>query len=138
MRGKLLGRDYEEFEQQILTVTRSIQRVSSKRGGVDPFISLLQRHYLSQKSPGIVDALIKFNPLTSKSSSRSGQVKRQPQWLHATYDALRHRRSNLQFQIGADLSYAECHSVRTKAVVDVATDIWVACKPIIDVMLRAP
>jgi len=81
---------------------------------------------------------LKFNPLTGLPGPAGGKsrVKFQPQWLSATYEALQARKSNLQLQIGADFPFANCPVLKTPQIVNVAAEVWIACKPVVDAMRK--
>ena len=136
IRRYFLDIDYGAFEQKILGVAKKIMNVLPK--GAVSQVLLVQRHYPTQSSPPVVDAIVKFNPLMDvpQGDGKGRSVKYQPQWLQATYEILRNRSSNLQFQIGADLPYVNCPVVHTSRVVDVVADMWIWCKPLIAPMLR--
>ena len=132
-RTRMLGPQFEDFEALIAQVTRELLRVHRRVKGVKPMITVVQRRYLTQRSKPIHDCILQFDPRTalSKPDKLRGGVKAQPQWLRVTYDALRSRRSNLQFQIGAEFPYESCKVVRDSRIVQVVADTWIACKPLI-------
>lgn len=135
LRSRLLGKEFAEFEARILGVTDALRTALRSAKGAAPMIQLLQRHYPSQRARSITDALLRFDPLTAiaRPGRKRAVVKSQPQWLRATYDALRARRSNLQFQVGAQFPYATCPVVHSRQIIDSITQVWLACRPIIDV-----
>jgi hypothetical protein len=138
VRAALLGDSFEEFEARIATVTRGLERALRSAKGARPVIGVVQRHYASQRSQAVVDSLLVFDPRTALRGPRQtrGGPKVQPQWLQAAHSALASRRSNLQFQIGAYFPYSACPVVRSRQVVEVMADVWLACRPIIDVTTR--
>jgi hypothetical protein len=69
-------------------------------------------------------------------AEKNDGVKAQPQWLQATYDALCHKRSNLQVVIGAAFPYRSCPATSKPEIIDTIADVWIACKPLLDVMLK--
>lgn len=133
LRSKMLGDSYEDFERLILQVTRLLADTVHRYPGAVPTIVVVQRRYLTQRSPAIHDGLLRFDPRTALSAARRvrGQVKYQPQWLRTVYDLLKNRQSNLQFQVGADFPYERCQVVATPKVKDAAIDVWLACKPLV-------
>jgi hypothetical protein len=138
VRAGLLGSSFEEFEARIVSATQALERVLGAAKGAQPVIGVVQRHYASQRSQAVVDSLLVFDPRTALRSSRQPRagVKWQPQWLQAAHSAFASRRSNLQFQVGAQFSYSACPVVRTRQIVDVMAHVWLACKPIVDVTTR--
>ena len=133
LRSKLLGANPGEFESLIQTVTTNM--VKSLKG-VEGFVLevvVVQRHFRSQSSPGVVDCELRFDGRTAlpKTSRYRGQVKSQPQWVKAAYDALAHRQSNLEFRVGCLFPYDTCPTTRDKAIVCAISDVWLACAPIV-------
>jgi hypothetical protein len=137
-RTHLLGPSYEHFESLIGNITASLLKVVRSVPGSVPEIVVVQRHFASQRSQGIADCRLGFDPRTAVVTPRSasGRVKRQPQWLRAAYDALRSRRSNLQFQMGVKFPYDSCPTVATRKIVRVCADAWLACRPLIKAASR--
>lgn len=133
LRTKLLGSGSSVFEGLVLGVTSALVRVLRRHKGSSPMIVLVQRHYPSQRAQAVPDCVLRFDPRTAlpRNSRLRGPVKFQPQWLDATYHALKKRRSNLQLQIGAQFPYASCRVVHTPAIVEAVAEVWLACKPIV-------
>jgi hypothetical protein len=133
LRSALLGRSFADFEGRLLGVTRAIDTALRSVKGAAPMVVIVQRHYPTQRSPAVHDSYLRFDPRTALPRSKAkSKVKFQPQWLRATYEALCARRSNLQFQVGAQFPYATCPSVRTRQVIDSIANVWLACRPVLD------
>ena len=109
--------------------------VKSLKGveGFVPQVVVLQRHFRSQRSPGEIDCELKFDGRTAlpKMSRYRGRVKSQPQWVKAAHDALAHRQSNLEFQVGCLFPYDTCRTTREKKIVRTISEVWLACAPIV-------
>jgi len=45
---------------------------------------------------------------------------------------LENRKSNLQFQIGAEFMYASCETVRAEKIADAVAAVWRACRPFLE------
>lgn len=133
-RTRMLGPEYGDFEQLIGRVTKSLMRVVRAVPGSAPTVVVVQRHFKSQRSQGILDCALRFDPRTviALPLRDQGHVKLQPHWLRATYDALQSRRSNLQFQIGMDFPYNTCPTSRSRKIIKACADTWLACRPIIE------
>ena len=133
LRSKLLSSSLEEFESLIQTVTTDMIRSLKGVKGFVPEVIVVQRHFLSQRSPGVVDCELRFDGRTAlpRTSRYRGHVKNQPQWFKAAYDALTHRQSNMQFQIGCSFPYDTCPTTRDKKIACAITDVWLACAPIV-------
>ena len=133
LRSKLLSSSLEEFESLIQTVTTDMIRSLKGVKGFVPEVIVVQRHFLSQRSPGVVDCELRFDGRTAlpRTSRYRGRVKNQPQWFKAAYDALTHRQSNMQFQIGCSFPYNTCPTTRDKKIARAISDVWLACASIV-------
>jgi hypothetical protein len=133
LRAALLGSTANEFEAVIQRVTIEIIRSLQRAKGCVPEIIVLQRHWTSRSSSSVVDCQLRFNARTAlpAASRYRGLVKNQPQWLKAAYEALTHRQSNLEFQIGCSFPYEACPTVGDKSIVRAIADVWLACSPIL-------
>lgn len=136
VRGNILGRSHEDFDRLVHDVHRRLCVALRKHPGASPMIVLVQRHYASQRSPAIHDAQLRFDSRTGfKGSQSRGRVKHQPEWLRVVYDVLKNRRSNLQFQIGADFPYDRCPVVASPQITEIAVAVWLACEPLVKTAL---
>lgn len=133
LRSKLLGSNPGEFESLIQTVTTNMVKSLKGVEGFGLEVVVVQRHFRSQSSPGVVDCELRFDGRTAlpKTSRYRGQVKSQPQWVKAAHDALVHRQSNLEFRIGCSFPYDTCPTTRDKKIVRAISDVWLACAPIV-------
>lgn len=133
LRSKMLGESYEDFERLVAMVTAALVAVVRAVPGSVPKVVVVQRHYTSQRSEGVLDCQLRFDPRTAirLKGNAVGRVKRQPQWLRAAYEGLRGRRSNLQLQVGLDFPYDSCPTVATRKIVRATVDVWLACRPLI-------
>ena len=137
VRKNILGDSDEDFERLIQRVHRGLCVALRKHPGASPMIVLVQRHYPSQRSPAIHDAQLRFDSRTAfRDSASRGNVKHQPEWLQLAHDALKGRRSNLQFQVGADFPYDRCPAVATPKITEVAVAVWLACEPLVKTALE--
>jgi len=133
-RTAMLGDTPEEFENLVRMVTRQLVRSLKPFKGAVPRVTVVQRHYLTQRSPATIDCLLQFDPRTAiqlKGSARGG-VKLQPQWLAASRETLKSRRSNLQLQIGAVFPYATCQKTHTSDIVEAVALTWLAARPLLE------
>jgi hypothetical protein len=130
-RTMLLGGSLEEFGQVIAKASRGFDRILHREPNARPSLIVLQRRYASQRSVPEKHAELRFDPRTFF-PSKSSRVKHQPQWFIAAYEAMKHRRSNLQLQIGMDFPYASCPRVRSAEAVELVAAAWGACRPILE------
>jgi hypothetical protein len=84
----------------------------------------------SRLSQAFHDARIDFDLRTA--IQLSPKVKYQPQWLEATYEALRHKKSNYQIAVGAEFRYERSNVVSKPQLLDRIEDVFIACVPLID------
>ncbi|HLZ34596.1 MAG TPA: hypothetical protein VKP13_11300, partial [Nitrospira sp.] len=133
LRARLLGSRLGAFESIVQNVTTDMLRSLKRVQGCVPEIIVLQRHFRSRRSAGVVDCRLRFDARTTlpTPSRYRGSVKRQPQWINAAYEALIHRQSNLEFEIGCSFPYDTCPTVGDKSIVRAIADAWLACSPIV-------
>jgi hypothetical protein len=138
LRKRLLGQNFESFESLITEVTVGLLKAIKGTPKAVPVLNAVQRHYLTRRGEPTIDSRLRFDLRTAIRVGKSARssVKLQPQWLRATYDALRSRQSNFQIQVGVDFRYKECPVVATPEIAGVIADVWLACQPIIKAMLR--
>ena len=134
-RKRLRDLDEREFSALLASVNKALVRALRGARGAVPWVEIIQRHYPSQRSQGIVDARLEFDLRTAFETK--GEVKLQPEWLAATHHAFAKRRSNVQLMVGAMFLYDQCAAVRSRKILDHIADTWLACKPMLDVMFGA-
>ena len=136
LRSRLLRGDLEEFRGAVLDVAARMRKVLRRAPGAVPMIVVVQRHFRSQNTPGITDSILRFDLRTalSRRSKARGPVKAQPEWLEAAYNALRNRRSNMQFQIGVVFPFRYCKITRSPAIAEVMVQSLLACEPFAEVV----
>lgn len=119
-------------------VNKRLLRALRKAKGAAPWVDVVQRRYATQRSAAFVDARIEYDLRTAFPEKRKGtKVRPQPQWLKATYDALSKKRSNLQVAVGAVFPYRTCSATKDQKIIDYVAHTWLACKPLMQVMLKA-
>lgn len=137
VRQNVLGRSYEDFARLIQDIHSRLCVALRKGQGAAPMIVLVQRHYPSQRSPAIHDAQLRFDTSTAFTGSPSRKhVKHQPEWLQVVHDVLKNRRSNLQFQVGADFPYDRCPVVASQKITEIAVAVLLACEPLVKTALE--
>lgn len=137
LRRNLVGLGSNGFQALFSSLNTELLRALRKAKGATPWVAVVQRRYPSQKSAAILDARIEYNLQTAFSKKQSkALVKSQPQWLEATYDALCSKRSNLQVAVGASFPYRLCVATKNPRIVDHIAHTWLACRPLLDAMLR--
>lgn len=135
-RRNLSNPTFEDFRDRVRIVAARLRRTLRKIDGAIPTMIIMQRRYLTQRSVGIEDAVLKFDLRTAFPERGKRRVREQPEWLEAAYDAFSRKRSNLQLQVGADFPYSACKSARTSDLTRLVTETWIACKPMIDAAIR--
>jgi hypothetical protein len=135
MRKNLVELGHDGFQDLLETVNARLLRALRKAPGASPWVITVQRRYPSQRSAAIVDARIEFDLRTAFQQARKGlKVRPQPQWLEATHKALSRKRSNLQVSVGAIFPYRTCPATTDHKIVDHVANVWLACKPFLEVM----
>jgi hypothetical protein len=130
-RRAMLGDRFEAFEARVGEVTAGMMRAIEKTTGAKPIANVVQRHYASQRSEPVYDAVLRFDPRTAIAVGKQSEVKSQPQWLRASFDSLNERRSNLQCQIGVEFRYDRCPAVRSASIAETVAQVWLACQPML-------
>ena len=135
LRTQLLGKEYEGFAETIHQCTAQLEKALDAVRGANLFFVIVQRRYPSMAAVPILDMKMIFDPRTAFPGGPRRARNRprfQPEWLRAAYQALRHRKSNLQFQIGAAFPYDFCEAVRKASIAEVVAKTWIACRPVIE------
>lgn len=125
------------FSTLFADITKRLTKNLRGANGAAPWVEVVQRRYRSQRSAAITDARLEFDLRTALQQRRGrSKVRVQSQWLDAAYEALARKRSNLQLMVGASFPYAQCDITRDRKVIDYLARSWLACRPLIDVMLK--
>jgi hypothetical protein len=132
LRRALLSGGYDGFKAMVNAFQRSTAPILKLDSGARPFVEILQRHFLSRRSPPISDAELKFDPRTVVHDKN--RIKIQEEWLKATFEVFSNRRSNINIGIGLAFPYGASSSVRNSAFADVVEKSWLACRPILTSM----
>lgn len=125
---KSLGRS--GFVEMMLSIEERTRRVVKRSTGAAPFAYVLQRHFKSQRSAGVQDALLRADLRTLIKGGDAG-VSYQPEWFDAIYDLLLRKRSNIQFGLEIDFKYG-CKVLGSVQAADLFADSWVALAPVLD------
>ncbi len=134
-RRRILALGPEGFFEVLAAVTDNMQQVLETAKGAYPFFDIAQRHFLSQSAPPTKDAVMHID-LRTAFEGMASSIKCQPQWLDAGYDLISNKRSNLEFAVGAAFPYATCPRTRSPDILQAVADSFIACKPLLDVMLE--
>jgi hypothetical protein len=132
-RANLLAGGLEQFQFLFKTI---LDRLSKSLGGLEgayPSVEMVQRRYPTQRQEPLLDAKLEFDLRTAFENTHSQKTspKLQPEWLEAAYNALSHRRSNLQLAVGAKFNYKQCEVVDSREILNHIAAVWIACKPLI-------
>lgn len=123
------------FRELVTKLERALRHAKWVRRskGAKPFLYVEQGHFLVQNSPRITDGRLEVDMRTLAGCSKAG-VKCQPEWIDAIYNLLTQKRSNMQFGVEVRFQY-DCPIVRSREVVDLFADTWIALKPLLDFVL---
>jgi len=138
-RNNLLDLGEESFSDLIIDIATDMSKRLQKAKGAKPWIDVVQRHFPSQSSAGIVDARVEFDLRTAlakntKKRKSDQAVKSQPEWLEATFRAWSKKQSNLQIGVGAVFPYT-CDVLHSRDVLKYIAATWLACKPLLKAAL---
>lgn len=133
LRKALVGLGPEGFNELLARVFKGTRPILAKEPAAVPYLMLLQRHYPSQRSEGIVDARLEFDLRTAFAEEES-PIKAQPEWLNLAYHAFAGRKSNIQLSVGVAFSYGACESVQKREFADMVQRSWLACAPLLEAM----
>ena len=139
LRRRLINLDEVGFVNLILQIERRLRPVVRSAPGAAPSFVAIQRRYRTQRSQATVDALLEFDLRTALGSPRGAgraTVKCQPEWLQSAFQVLAQKRSNYQIGVGAVFPYRDCPSIRQQRATDLIAQTWIACKPLLEAMLR--
>lgn len=135
-RKNLVNLGFDGFTNVLSEINKRLVKALRATPGAAPWCDVVQRRYPTQRSEAIVDARLEYDLRTAFPSLKPSNVKAQLQWLQATYEALVNKKSNLQVSIGAVFPYRLCPSTANPEILDAIADVWIACKPLLDAMLR--
>lgn len=130
-RGRLQSVDRDTFERLVRKALGQMQPMLVHCPGAQPRMRAQQRHWSARSAPAVLDAVIDFDLRVLDGGEK---VKAQPQWLEAAFGAFTNKKANVELQIGAFFPYRTCPVVRTTAVLDRIADVWLACRPLLDVL----
>jgi len=122
----------ERFREIVLDVTSGIEKTFRGIDGIVPQMRGAQRRWPhGQRAPSVSDAEICFDPRTVLSQN-DHKIRCQPQWLDAIFEAIKAKKSNLQFQIGAVFKYDECSVLKNSESINLLVNAFIAGKPLLD------
>jgi hypothetical protein len=131
-----LGRD--GFVELVLGVVSRMEKSLSRARGFVPWLQLFQRRYPTPRSLPIVDARLEFDlrtALPAGGGKGESEVRPQREWLDSAFDVFGNKRSNMSMEIGAAFPYALCEAVGKPEALSYFAAAWIACRPILDVIL---
>ena len=136
-RKNLIALGEDGFFELMLEITKRLQKAIRKERWASPIISSVQRRYLTQSSPPIIDARLSYDLRTAFYLDKRSKprIKQQPEWLSATFGALSHKKSNYQVSVGSSFPYDYCKAHKEPVILDYIANSWIACKPLIDTLL---
>jgi hypothetical protein len=133
-RRRLISAGPEVFRSIIKRIRAHMEPIVRRAPSATPRIRLNQRHFLYQNSQSKTDAELDFDLRTAFRPSK-GRIKYQPQWLDATFEVIKRRKSNLQMQVWLRIPYVE-KITDNRGVLDLIAEAWLACRPLIDAVLQ--
>jgi hypothetical protein len=133
-RRNLQDLDEEQFWELFAQINRNLRKALRGANGAVPWVEMVQRHFMSQRSTGIVDAKLEFDLRTAFGGD--GRVREQLGWLSATHRVFKRPRANIQLMVGAVFPFDSCKKVRSSQILDQVAGTWIACKPLLDTVMN--
>ena len=131
IRKRLFGHGQEAFNNLMFSLVEKMKPIFKMDPSIQPYAQVIQRHYLSQSSPPTHDAVLRYDLRTIIQNSRRNSQKYQPQWLETTYTVMTNKKSNIQFEVGVEISYRESKIINTSKAVELFEQSFVALRPFI-------
>ena len=137
IRKQVFGQGPEVFNDLIFAIARNMSKVVKLDSSVQPYAKVLQRHYPSQSSPPVEDAVLRYDLRTVINDGKRKSQKYQPEWLETTYTVMTSKNANIQFEIGVEIPYRESKAINTARALELFEQSFVALKPFIDLVARS-
>ena len=131
---KALGE--KKFTEVMSKVNVNMKKVVRSSKGSFPYANMNQRRFPSRAAKAMIDGAMIFDLRTAFEGGKNQSIKVQPQWLNAMYSLIESKKSHMEFGVGVNFPYEYCRKVKSPAIVDSLAASWLACKPLIDVMLK--
>lgn len=136
IRTSVFGMDIEPFASLIEKIAKNMKSVTRIEPTAMPYLQVLQRHYKSQSSSPIVDAVLRYDIRTVLKKQESKQPKIQTQWIQTTYDVMTHKKSNIQFEFGVIFPYQGSKILASPKAIDVFEKAFVAIEPFLKMAIK--
>ncbi|MDB4542668.1 PD-(D/E)XK nuclease family protein [bacterium] len=131
---KQLGED--EFFELMAQLNANFRPITKAFSGSRPFANMSQRRFASVGAKPTLDGSMDFDLRTAFHDTEGQKVKVQPQWLRAMYSMIINKHSNMEWAVGMSFPFESCKKTRQTAILDAIAESWIACKPVLDVMLK--
>ncbi len=119
-----------EFSALLQETFSNFRACLPKSNNWQPTIHLIQRHFKSQRSVGIIDGEVDADLRTIKGDKKNG-VKINPYWINGIFESWKNSRgSNVQMQIGVQFPH-NAELLKGKSAVKILSDCMLAMKPVI-------
>ena len=137
IRKKVFGPRQAMFNELIFSIARNMNKVVKLDPSVQPYAQVLQRHYPSQSSPAVEDAVLRYDLRTVIGDRKRKPQKYQPEWLKTTYTVMTNKKANIQFAIGVEIPYRDSKVIHTPNAMELFEQSFLALKPFVNMVLRA-
>lgn len=127
---KELGSD--GFMDLIQRIEKNLRPLGNQTKSYRPMLYVIQQHFRSQSSPATNDARLDIDIRTAV-SDRKSKPKHQPQWIHAMYEVLLNKRSNMQFGLEIMFDY-ECPVIRSAEAIELFAETMTAIYPLTEIV----
>jgi len=133
LRKALVGQGQDGFTATLEKVLKAGKSVLGKDPGAVPYLMLLQRHYPTQSSEPITDAMLEFD-LRTAFPPEGSHVKAQPEWLTMAFHSFANKQSNIQLSVGFSFPYKRSQAIGGGKFADMVERSWLACGPLLEAM----
>ena len=129
-KAKLKDIESDGFLDLLRNLEKNTRKVRRKSEESTIVARAEQRHFKSQSSRGIVDAVTTVNLETLDPPKSSGKIKHQPEWAQGMYEVLVNKKSNIQLSVGVTFPYSSA-AIRKPQATDLFVETWVGLNPLI-------
>lgn len=136
IRKQIFGKGKEHFSSLIAAIARNMEDVLKLDQSAQPYVKVLQRHYPSQSSLPVDDAVLRYDLRTVMLDGLKRPQKHQPEWLETTYAVMTNKESNIQFELGVEIHYSRSTVINTPKAIELLEQSFVALCPFLKMALK--
>lgn len=130
LKSRLKEAGLDEFRSLLTEEEKQFRPILKRIPEARPTVTLLQRHYRSQRSHPEVDGKLEVD-LRALVKDSPGKAKYQPEWIDSMYSLMTNKQSNIQMLMAVEFPYTS-KTMQSEKALDVMADSWIAMKPLLD------